>query len=106
VAVAVAVAVGSKHEHSFAQVGRPDIEGRNLDGARSISKQVQISPHARQPSALAACDVLDDDEPREDLADDSGELDPQPGSRSLDDAGTFARGADVLTGEAPANNVN
>jgi hypothetical protein len=77
------VGVGN-NEHSRALVGRPDIEGRYLDGNRTVTEHVQVTPHRGQPSALAAGDVLDDDEAGPDLADDAGELAPEAGAGAFD----------------------
>lgn len=86
-------------------MGSPDVGGRQCDGARSVTESVQLGPHLTQPLFPPACNVLDDDDARVELPNDSGELDPQPGALSAE-SGPLARAADVLAWEAPADEVD
>ena len=82
-----------------------DVGGSKCDGAGSVTEHVQLVPDVRQPEALAARDVLDNDEARPDLPDDVRVVPPErrllPSDASL---GSCAR--DVLTGEASADEVH
>lgn len=72
---------------------------------RIIPERGQVSEYSAQPSMKQVCDVLHDDEAGSYLANKSGVLSPQSASRSVDPS-ECAGTADVLTGKAPAYDVN
>jgi hypothetical protein len=83
-------------------MGRADVSSRNPQGARSISKFMQAAPHLAQPSRRATRDVLDDDESRLHVADDSSKLVPETGSLAGEPCAE-PRTADVLTRKPAAD---
>lgn len=100
----LATSVGN-NEDAAAPVRRSTIAGGNPQGARSVSKHVQLVPDVRQPSARAARDVFDDDEPRPHLPDDAREIVPETGSLAAE-ATALAGAGDVGAGESSTNKVN
>ncbi len=77
---------------------------RNLDGARSVSESVQVTPHLTQPPTLAARDVLDDDDARPEGFNDVPEDEPQPGALA-GEPGPFTGSGNVLAGKAAAEQL-
>jgi hypothetical protein len=98
------VSVGH-NEDSSAEVRRPDVGGRNCDGARSVSELAEVPPHRGQPGPHAARDVLDDDPRRPDLRDDPCKLEPEAGPLAAD-AFSGSGAADVLAWEASADEID
>jgi hypothetical protein len=66
----------------------------------------QRSEYNVQPVRSDRCNVLQDDVSRSHQANDSHEFVEEAGTGALLDAGLLACGADVLAGEASANNVS
>lgn len=77
----------------------------NPQGSRSIAKHVQLVSHVTQPTDRPRRDVLDDDPRRRDLLDDAGEVPPKRGPLAADPSAS-AGGADVLAGEASADEIH
>ena len=63
-------------------------------------------PHTGQPTPSPRRDVLNDDPLWRELADDAIELDPESGAGSGGDASAATGAADVLTGEATADEID
>jgi hypothetical protein len=74
---AVRVGVASKDENSSSLMRCADIGRKNLDGGRFVAKHVQVSPHRWQPLSRVASNVLNDNEERGELSDNSGKLAPK-----------------------------
>lgn len=87
-------------------MGRADIGGRNREGTGSVAPSPQVVPHTGQPPPSPRRDVLDDDPFGCELADDAIELDPESGAGSGSDASAATGAADVLAGEAAADESN
>lgn len=95
----------SDNEDAASEMRRPDIGCRNRVGAGSVAELAQLRSHLWQPSTLSARDVFDDDEARVRLGEDARELVPEAASGAFE-ADALSGSANVLAGEAPANNVN
>jgi hypothetical protein len=93
------------NEDSLSSVRSTDVMGAELERTRSVAESVQIPPHAAQIAALPARDVLDDDEGRREGFDDVAEDEPQAGALPVE-ASAETGSADVLTGEAAADDVD
>lgn len=100
------VGVGhSDDEDSRATVRRAKVSGGNPQGAGSVAKRLQIPEHLAHPSPFPARDVFDDDVGGLELVEDPAVLSPQSRASPIE-AGPEAGGADVLTGEAPTDDVD
>jgi hypothetical protein len=98
--------VGVGHdEDSLSSVRSPDVGRRKRVGTGSIASSVEESEDRREVLARAAAHVLDDDEARPELSDDAGEVEPEAGA-SARETGAFPGSADVLTGEASADEID
>jgi len=82
------------------------VEGRKTVSIGIVSKQVQVSPHRGQPSALSARDIFNNHNRRSEDGNKASELEPESRSLSFFKACTFPRGGDVLAGETPAEDVD
>lgn len=104
---AVAVGVAS-NEAAGTGMGSPNVASVDPNGARSISKQVQVAPHRWQPSPLGASqDILDEDKSRLQFADDAGVLVPEARPIAVETISSAVRRLrDVLAGKAAADSVN
>lgn len=71
-----AVGVGANDPDSIPAVRRANGGSRYAMPLRVIPERGQVSENLAVPSTKQSCDVLHDDVPRSNLANDSGELDP------------------------------
>ncbi len=98
--------VGVGHnEDPFSEMRRSDVSGADPHGFRMIPELLQAGPHLAQPAARAAFDVLDDDDPRPELADNSEVFVPKTGSGAVESC-PAPSSADVLTWKATADDVD
>ena len=84
---------------------RSKVTGSQANAHRGIPEPPKVAPHCGHPSPHTVAGVLCDDPPGPEFVDDAEELAPQPGLFSVLDSGASAGGAEVLAGEAAANNV-
>jgi hypothetical protein len=92
-------------EDASPEVGGSNVGGRKLEGTGSVPQHVQVSPHVGQPTPGTGGDVLDDDDRRREGLDDPAVFVPEAGPLAGEPC-SFAGGADVLAGEASAEDVD
>lgn len=71
-----AVGVGANDPDSIPAVRRANATSRYAMPLRVIPERGHVSENFAVPSTKQSCDVLHDDVPRSNVANDSGELDP------------------------------
>lgn len=98
--------VGSRHDpDALANVGRAGVVRAEHSPARIEPQRGQISEHDVEPATGEKGGVLHEDVPGSNLANDSGHLHPEPAALS-GDASSAPGCANVLAGEAPADEVD
>lgn len=99
-------ATGVGHdEEALSLVGRSDVGGGDDTCVHVIPGGIEIGDNDVQPARNEGRNVLDDDEPRAELADDAGILSPEAGAGVVE-AGALARVREPLAGEAAADDVD
>jgi hypothetical protein len=81
------------------------MDSTHHDRFAGVAERFQVSEHPVRASSAQRRYVLNDCEKWSDLCDDAGELCPEPRSLPLE-AGSLSCNADILAGEAPADEVS
>jgi hypothetical protein len=100
----LAVRVGNNPD-ALPEMRRSNIGSRYAMPFRIIPERGQVSENTVEPSIKQCCDVLHDDELRSYLANNSSVLRPKSAANSFNSS-ALARNADVLTGEAAADDIH
>jgi hypothetical protein len=95
----------SEEEHALASVWGAHIPGADSGPLHRVTEVAEVADNDVQAPPNESRDVLDDDPPRGELADDPGVLAPQAGA-GASEAGSSASDGDVLAGESAAEDVD